>query len=165
MAGLLQSAEQGAKPQGTPNYDEMLADMEMRIPDHLREGWDRLMAAGMKFLFDKSTNPMVNEYLEGEGDMATKLGEGTAGMVIMITKEARGALPGELIIPGGIALMIETIKYMKKSGMYEVSAEELAGAIEIFMSKTLGQFGVSEDQFSQTLEMAAQDQPQAGVMQ
>jgi len=180
MAGLLDSAnspeqtpaptggvpEQAMPEQAPPgadgqdqnmDYDAQIQDMEARVPPDMKDAWDRIMVAGMKFLFDESTNTMVNDYLEGPGDMSQKLGEGTAGLMVTLDKESRGALPKELLIPGGIALMILSIKYMKKAGIANVSSQEYAKAIEIFMYKLLGAFGIQQQQFDGYIDqMAAQ---------
>jgi hypothetical protein len=158
--GLLKSTPSKG---GEVNYDDMIADMEMKLPENLKEGWNRVIAAGMKFLFDKQTNSMINDYLDGEGDMPTKLGEGAAGLIAFLDKESRGAVPKELVIPAGIALMIEVVKYVQKSGD-EVTTADFAQAIQIFMEKILGVYGATPEQFEQTLELASKDQPQ-GAMQ
>jgi hypothetical protein len=169
MAGLLDTAkglpeEQGAMPQPVDvpapqgeemDYDAQIQDMEARVPPDMKEAWDRIMVAGMKFLFDEKTNAMVNEYLEGPGDMSTKLGEGTAGLMVTLDKESRGALPKELLIPSGIALMILSVKYMKKSGIANVTPQEYAKAIEIFMYKLLGAYGIQQQQFDAYIDKAA----------
>jgi hypothetical protein len=166
MAGLLnqeQQPQQGGMPQQAQpsqqsqgmDYDGMIVEMETRLSPEQKGAWDRILAAGMKFLFDDSTVQNVDQYLDGEGDMATKLGEGAAGLIAYLDKESKGSMPKELVIPAGIALMIYVVKYLNKSGR-EVSGEDFANGITVYLTKILGVNGVSEDQFTQTLEAASQ---------
>lgn len=182
--GILAQNSEPAKA-GVPNgetgkldYEQMIADMETRLPENLKEAWNRIMAAGMKFLFDQKTNPMVNEYLEGEGEIATKIGEGSAGLIAFLDKEARGALPKELIIPAGMALMIEVVKYVQKAGIVEVTVQDFGNAVQIYLEKVLGVYGGTMEMMEKTLEVASKDagghqpgieqpavQPEQGAMQ
>lgn len=151
--GLLTSNNES--PKGALDYEQMVPDMESRLPPKLKEAWDRIMAAGMKFLFDKSTNPMVNDYLDGEGDIATKIGEGAAGLITFLYKESNESMPKELIIPSGMALMVEVVKYIQKSKTAEVTAADFGQAVQVYLEKVLGAFGATMDQMEQTLEVAA----------
>jgi len=148
---------QAQAPEQEMDYDSQLQDMEARVPDDMREAWDRIMVAGMKFMFDPQTNRMVNEYLEGPGDMAEKLGNAAAGLMITLDRESRSSLPKELMIPAGIALLILAVKYMKRAGIATVGAADYGKAIEIFMYKILEAYGVKQDQFDGYInQMAAQ---------
>lgn len=153
-----------SEPQGVPqgqngklDYEQMIADMETRLPENLKEAWNRIMAAGMKFLFDQKTNPMVNEYLDGEGDIATKIGEGAAGLIAFLDKESQNAMPKELIIPAGMALMIEVVKYIQKAQIAEVTTEDFGKAVQIYLEKVLGVYGGTMEQMEKTLEVASKD--------
>lgn len=173
MAGMLDSAngdmpmpeneEMNAPtpaPGGDPedmDYDGQLQDMEARVPEGMKEAWDRIMVAGMKFMFDPKTNRMVNEYLEAPGDMPEKLGTAAAGLMITLDRESKNSLPKELLIPGGIALLILAVKYMKKAGIATIGAADYGKAIEIFMYKILDAYGVKQEQFDGYInQMAAQ---------
>lgn len=158
--GILQSAEAETKQTGEVNYDELITDMETRLPPELKEAWDRIMAAGLKFLFDQKTNPMVNEYLEGDGEISEKLATGAAGLIAFLDKESRGALPKELIIPAGMAFLVEVAKYVTKSGMAELTVEQFGKAVNIYLEKVLGVYGATVDQMKQTYELAGKEAEQ-----
>lgn len=160
--GLLSTAKQ---EQPKLDYDGMIADMETKLPPNLKEAWDRIMAAGMKFLFDRKTNPMINEYLEGEGDIATKIGEGAAGLIAFLDKESRDAMPKELIIPAGMALMVEVVKYVQKAKISEVTAADFGQAVQIYLEKVLGVYGATMDQMEQTLDLASREDQSAEQQQ
>lgn len=145
------------------NHDELLNDMETKIPPDRKEAWNRILAAGMKFLFDAKTNPMVNEYLEGEGDIATNLGEGAAGLIAFLDKESKGALPKELVIPAGIALMIEVVRYAEKAQIATITAQDFGNAINIYLNKILGVYGGTMEQMNKTLEIASRKPKQGGA--
>ena len=79
--------------------------------------------------------------------------------MITLDKQSGGALPRELLIPGGIALMILAVKYMKKAGIADVGGADYARAIEIFMYKLLGAYGIEQSQFDSYIDkMAAKHQ-------
>jgi len=181
MAGLLDIANNGGMPdegvpmpegmpdEGVPmpeepmpggaeqdlDYDAQLQDMESRVPGDLKEEWDRIMVAGMKFMFDKQGNSMINKALETEGDQAKTVGEGCARLMVMLFKESRSKMSQELIIPAGIAMMLLLVKYMKKARFPAFTAADLGRAVEIYMATILPAFGVQPEQFDQFIDQQA----------
>ena len=144
--------EEATEPAGKVDYEGYTKDMESRVPPKLKNAFTRVVVAGMKFLFSDQTNGMVNEYLSGEGDPAKKLGEGVAGLMGTLYKESKGSMPGEIMVPAGIQLLLEASEYAERANLIQVTPQILAGAIETFMYKVMGMAGLNPDQFDQMLD-------------
>jgi len=134
------------------------------VPPPMREAYDKLVTAGMKFMFDEKTHHYVIEHLQGEGDAAQKLGEGVAALMVFLAQQSQGAFPSELVIPAGIELTLHAAEFGQESGLLELTPQTLGDAIQVMIFKLLGQNGMSEDQimaaFDET-ERIAREQPQA----
>lgn len=178
MAGLLDTAKGGPEKeqlpmgdtadQATPpadgqdqsngqeiNYDDQIAEMESRVPPDMKEDWDRIMVAGMKFMFDEQGNSMINKALETEGNPAKTVGEGCANLMLLLFKESGSKMKHELIIPGGIALMMLLVKYINKAGFPRFTAAQFGQALEIYMYKVLSAFGIQQQQFDGYIDQMA----------
>ncbi len=156
--------EEGMPGEGMPmpggteqdlDYDAQLQDMEARVPGDLKDEWERIMVAGMKFMFDKQGNSMINKALETEGDQAKTVGQGCARLMVMMFKESGSKMSQELIIPAGIAMILLLSKYMKKAGFPAFTAADLGRAVEIYMYTILPAFGVQPEQFDQFIDQQA----------
>ena len=51
--------------------------------------YDKLVAAGMKIMFDKSTHHLMQEQMAAEGEISDKLSEGVATLISMMLKNSR----------------------------------------------------------------------------
>lgn len=133
-------------------------EIQGNVPEQMRGAYTSIVVAGMKFLFSDETQGMIDEYLAGPEPIAKKLGEGISALMVMITKEAKGAMTPELVIPSGIELIIQSAKYVNDSGTDKVGAGELGQAIEIYIYDVLSKFGVSQQQFDGFLDKHGQQE-------
>jgi hypothetical protein len=135
----------------------------IQLPPELQDAYERVVAAGMKVLFSKETHPMVLEQLDGPGDMATKIGEGIARVVVFLFNESNGTMPEDVIVPAGILLILKASEFINQSGLGEVSDEEVGRAMEIMISALFDGFGADRSEFDAAMAEDGAAMPEAMV--
>lgn len=114
------------------------------IPPPMRDAYDRVVAAGMKFMFDGSTHKFMQQEMAGGGPIDDKLAQGIFGLMTMLMGQSKGAFPHQLIIPAGIELMLHAADYAAQTGAAEVTPELMASAIQKFTIQLFDKVGVPE---------------------
>jgi hypothetical protein len=147
--GLIQ--ENMAQPE-SENLSPEGVRQGMDIPPDLQEGFDRVVLAGMKVMFDEKTHGMVLEQLEGPGPMAQKLGQGMAGLMLMLFKESNQTMPPQLLIPCGIELLMQAVDFVKRGGLGKVTDKEVGEAMQIMIDVILEKFGQSPDKIASLVD-------------
>ncbi len=145
MAGIVQ--EKMARPQG----DELTPDRvkgEIQMPPELQEAFTRMVIGGMKVMFDQKTHKMMLDQLRQQGPLGQRLGEGIAGLVLLLFKESNQTLPPQVLIPAGIELLMQAVEFLRKSGLEEVTNEDIGEGMRIFITVLLEKFGMSADKLA-----------------
>lgn len=156
MEGLIQQQSQDALTPGAIRS-------QMHIPANLQDAYQRIVLAGMKVMFDKSTHKLMLEELDGPGTMGEKLGKGIAGLMILLVQQSNGTLPPQLIIPAALELLAHAADFLKKSGQ-QVSNEDFGEASQVAISEIMRQFNLDPDKVaaigSRGVESQGQQAPQ-----
>lgn len=164
MAGLIQNAmqPQGAAPaadpsQGMPSMqpdgasagstkelspDALMA--QMHVNPQQKQQLDRMVAAGMKVMFDAKTHQMMIDTLKADGPMPDKLGKGIAGLLGMLMSESKNSLPPELLVPAGIVLMAHAVDFLEQAGA-QVTPQDFGSGIDVMVTTVLQAYGVDAD--------------------
>lgn len=117
----------------------------------------RVVVAGMKIMFDAKTHKLMLDTLQGQGDIATKLGQGITGLMGLLMKEAKGAIPGEMIIPAGIVLMAHAAEFVDKTGT-PVTDEDFGNGVQVFVHTIMKVSGMDGDKAASLGEQATAGQ-------
>jgi len=121
----------------------------IKMPPELQEAYERVVIAGMKVMFSKQTHQYFIDQLQAEGQMAQKLGQGVAGLMMFLFKESNQTIPPEVIIPAGIRLLTKAADFINQSGKAKVSNQEIGDAMELMITTLLTQFGVAPEQMEE----------------
>lgn len=124
--------------------EELRASLRHQVPPEMRGAYDKVVAAGMKFMFDKKTNKYTVEQLTKEGEPAQKLGEGVAALLAFLSQQSKGAFPQQLVIPAGVELIMHAVEFADGAGIFEGTPEIVGQAIQIMVLKLFEQAGVKE---------------------
>lgn len=137
------------------------AKNQIRVPPNLQDAFDRTVVAGMKVLFSKETNSFINEGLQQDKPLADKLSGGVIKLMQMLFEQSKGKMPGEIVIPAGIFLLLEMLDYVQQLGM-EVTPEDVVDANKKTLFGLMQAFGgVSPDKVLGAFEqMQKQGMPQ-----
>lgn len=104
---------------------------------------ERIVLAGRKVLFSKESHQLMLKELDGPGTISQKIGQGVAGLMALLWQE-HPALPPNLMIPGGMLLVVVVADFLKKAGQ-EVTDAEIGGAIETMTTAILHAGGIDSD--------------------
>ena len=140
---------------GRPKGDDLSAEAvsnNIKMPPELQEAYDRVVIAGMKVMFSEESHKMLLQFMEGEGTPPEKLGKGIAGLMLILFKESNETIPPQVIIPAAVQLLMRAADFAKKSGMEDITNEDIAGGIELMIAIVLEKFGVDPTQFKQMLD-------------
>lgn len=132
----------------------------MHVNPQQKQQLERIVAAGMKVLFDKSTHQMMIDAMQGDGPIEQKLGQGIVRLIGVLWSESKGSIPPELLIPAGMVLLAEAADFMNQAGQ-TVTPEQFGKANEIMLDTLLQQAGVSSDKLA---EKGGQPAPRAGAL-
>ena len=138
--------------EGDPNevedQDELTAESaraQMKLPDQLRQAYERVVDGGLKLMFSPQTREQTLQFMQGAGDPAEKMGEGVAAVMATLFKQSNNTMPPEVIIPAGVELLLHAVDVVKKSGG-EWSQDDTAESMANMVEAIFRQFGTSLDQ-------------------
>ena len=140
---------------GRPQGDDLSAEAvsnNIKMPPELQEAYDRVVIAGMKVMFSDESHKMMLQFMDEEGPADEKLGKGIAGLMLILFKESNETIPPQVIIPAAVQLLMRAADFAKKSGMDDITNEDVAGGIELMIAIILEKFGVDPSQFKQMLD-------------
>lgn len=153
--GILDEAAPQAAPQGDI-ISQVRSNFEQRVPQEKQDALQRIVLAGKKILYDKTTNTEVERRMQSAQNPAEAAGSGAVELLGVLAHESRGTLPKDLIAPSVGVLMTEILDYMKQTGRIKGTPEELEAATKALSEAMMRGSGVSEQTFDQILEKAGQ---------
>jgi hypothetical protein len=137
---------------GRPEGDELTLEnvkKNIKVPPELQEAYERVVIGGMKVMFSKESHQFMLKEMQGQGPVAQRLGQGIAGLMLMLFKESNETIPPEVIIPAGIELLMQAVDFVRETGMGDITNKDIGDAMEIMMRMILEKFGMKPEQFEQ----------------
>ena len=137
---------------GRPEGDELTLEnvkKNIKVPPELQEAYERVVIGGMKVMFSKESHQFMLKEMQGQGPVAQRLGQGIAGLMLLLFKESNETIPPEVIIPAGIELLMQAVDFVRETGMGEITNTDIGDAMEIMMRMILEKFGMKPEQFEQ----------------
>lgn len=116
-----------------------------RVPPQLQEDFERTISAGLDNLFSGETSKMVEEQMKKEGDKFALLGEGCAGIAIIVWSTSDGKMPLRIIIPAGVVITCHALELFQDATGQEITNDGLGEAVSSFMSTFLQQIGATPE--------------------
>lgn len=127
---LLQAAEQKVEAGLTPaNKDNYLKIVVAGLRVALDQGPDGLMAS-----LKKSRDPV--------SDAAV----GAVNLVFLMSKQSRGTMPPEAMVPAAMAIMLQALDFVDKARITKVTAKKLNRATKIFTDRIFAAFKITPEQ-------------------
>lgn len=136
-----QPAEETPGEPSEGGLDPKSFEAKMQVPPEFQDAYTRVVAAGMKVLFDQSTHPMAMKQLQaGGGPLSERLGKGAASLIFMLAEKSKGALPPQVFIPAASTLLVTAADFLKKSGLEPVQDSDIADGLNIMIELVLKAF-------------------------
>lgn len=146
-----QMMEQQPEQQQQPEM-ELSADgvqSQMQIPPEMQQAYERIVLAGLKFMFDPQTHEMALAEIEkGEGPIEQRVALGIVGLMGMLIQQSNSTLPPQLILPSAVTLYMHAMDFMAKSGE-PVGKEQVGSGMATMLQELLKNLGIPAEQMAQ----------------
>lgn len=123
---------------------------QMKVPEGREGQLDAMVAAGKKLMFSEALDSSVKELLASDGPVGESLGQGVLGILGIIFEKSGGSIPQDLLVPAGVLLVAEAADYIRELGR-DVSQDDEAEGVAVFVESLLEKAGVTPDQLPQLL--------------
>lgn len=134
---------------------DMADEMANTVPKNFQQAFTKVVTAGMKVMFSEQTHQFMIEELQKEGDLAQRIGEAIAGLMLLLYQKSNNTMPGEVIIPAGVYLLGQGADFLEKVTGEEITPDILAGAMQVMIETLSTKFGVDPQKLYQASEKAA----------
>jgi hypothetical protein len=140
----------------TGSPQEIGAQIAKDIPPDLQEAFARVVKAGMKVMFSEQTHELMMEELSKDGDLEQVLGEGIAGLMLLLFKKSNETMPAQLLVPAGIYLLSEAADFTEKIMQDKMPPAVMADAIQVMTNIIFEKMGVPKDKLSAAMTKVEQ---------
>ena len=113
---------------------------QMQIPPNLSNAFERIIVAGMKFMYSPETSKATLDQLKADGTPGQRVGRGVFYLMMLLFKESNQTMPPQLIVPAGIYLVTESSDFAKQVGI-EMTDKDMGEAMQVFLSLIMNKFG------------------------
>lgn len=151
MAGLIQSAQQAPEDNapeqsGAPGQSGLVltpdaVEKHANIPPELQKQYKALIVAGKTIMYSPQTHDLMQQTLSGPDPMAKKLAMGITGLMVLIWNESKGSVNPKLVIPVATALMAEAVDYIEKTGMAQITNQDVSQALTLMIPMIVKKIG------------------------
>lgn len=155
------AADDGSQAGADPKLNPEALLGQMQLNPKQKQQLMRIVAGGMKVMFDEKSHQMMLQAMQGEGQMPDKLGRAMAGLMGILIRESNNSLPPELIVPAGIVLMAHAADFLQQSQI-PLTSPEFGSAVDIFVSTVMRAFKIDPDKVAQVAG-GAQAQAEGGT--
>lgn len=145
------------------NVDELVADIDSKIPANLKQIYQKTILSGMRILFDKRSHKMMLDQIDKPGPMDQKLAEGIITLLYMLWQQSNQTLPPQIIVPVTVVMTLRAFEFLQKSGEPEATNEVLGEALAQATTGIMSKFGVDEAQL-QGMAQSQQNPQQPGLI-
>lgn len=136
---------------------------QLQMPPELEKAYNRVVLAGMKVMFSKDTHEMSLQALQGEGSLSERVANGIAQLMGILYQQSNGTIPGEVIIPAGLNLLLQAADFIDRKQLEPIDDNTIAEAMAMFIAKIFEGSGQNIEAVMAELEQklgGQQPQPQ-----
>ena len=113
------------------------AGMDPQTADAMR----RVVVAGTRLMYDPKVFPAFKQALEAQAPLPDKLAAQAAGLMKILMDRSGGKLPKKVVIPAGVALLLEMAHFMAQSGLAKPTEQDLKAATKKLIALLVRIFG------------------------
>lgn len=104
----------------------------MAIPQQVlneQEQVQRVVLAGMKFMYDKNTFPMLMRGISKQAPVSTRLAMETGGVMKMIDDRTAKGIPPNVVSKAAILIMLDMAQFMAQANMAKPTQDDIKQAM------------------------------------
>lgn len=145
----------------TINAQEIEGAIEQHMDENQRKKLDRVLDTGHELLFGKETHYKIMDGIKDSQDIGKDLGEGAFHLMMILFKQSKNTLPGDIIIPAGVILLANAAEFLSQSGM-PITDDDFEEATHTFTTLTMNTLDPS---FKQRMQQQMPNNKVAANMQ
>ncbi len=126
-------------------------DVKAMIPPEQRDAVDRVVAAGMRFLYSPAMREEVTAALESQEPTDQKIGNNVTGLLLTLDAQTKGGIPQAALFPAGVELAGEAAEMLVAAGQ-PVTQEDFNTSLLIVMSTLAKKLGATDEQIMAAAE-------------
>lgn len=118
-------------------------EMMSKVDAKMAQVVQRIVAAGMKVMFDSRTHELLVDAINKPGDLLENVGKGVADLMILLFQQSRGTMPQQAVGAASVILLCHALDYLGKTGKIQISNEIVAQATKAMMAYFLQRVGLT----------------------
>lgn len=122
--------------------------IEQRLKAGVRESYMKIVIAGMKYALNKGDQSLFAQ-LHDSKDPVNDCVKGAIGLVGILRRAAKGAMPADAMIPAAMTLMLEALDYAERAGLLKVDAAVVDQATQLLLNTLLPLLGITPQKLGQ----------------
>lgn len=133
-------------------------DVKPMIPPEQRDAVDRVVAAGMRYLYSPAMREEVTAAIESQEPTPQKLGNNVTGLLLTLDNQTKGGIPQAALFPAGVELLGEAAEMLVAAGQ-PVTQEDFNTAGLIVMATLAKKLGATDDDIMAAAKQHVGGQP------
>lgn len=115
-------------------------DVKPMIPPEMVDVVDRVVAAGMRYLYSPAMREEVMAAIESPEPVPQKLGNNVTGLLLTLDNQTQGGIPQAALFPAGVELLGEAAEMLVAAGQPVTQEDFNTAGLTIFvtLAKKLG---------------------------
>lgn len=124
------------------------ADVKKLVPEAQRDVVDRIVAAGMRYLYSPEMRQEVMQALQAQEPIPQKIGANAAGLILTLDNQMQGGIPMDALFPAALELVGEAAEVVEKAGQPVTQEDYNAGCL-VAMAILAKKLGADDQQITQ----------------
>ena len=128
-----------------PLLEKVEANIVRSVKPADNEAYQRIVLAGMKLAFDKTSHQSLMVSLGQSQDKVHDVAIGAVGLLLLMHKQSKGTMPLAPMVSAGMTLVLHGLDYIKKVYGEDIGNAQIDTATELFISTITPKLGVTND--------------------
>jgi len=144
-----------------PILEQMIQAIEAKLDPQMKDDYQRIVVAGMHFMFDPRTHKYFTQALEAakkDSRLSAHVIEGIAKLIGIIANESKGQMNVAASFPAAITLMCKALEYIEAQTGAKISKESLAQLVHALIVRLMKLFKIDQNKLAQGLDYAKANQ-------
>ncbi len=128
-----------------PLLQQAEVKVEAAVKPEMKNAYNRIVAAGMKAAYDKTSHASMMQSLANSKDPIHDVAVGAVGLMMILYKESHNTMPPAAMPQAGMTLLLNGLDYLEKIGKIKVDAGMIDQATKIFLGTIMPKLGLTPD--------------------
>lgn len=145
-----------SKPVTNPLIKQAMDRVQGTVKPDQQDAYTRILAAGLKFAFDKKSHSSIIEGLDKSKDPVHDIAVGTVGLLLLMHKQSGDTMPVPPMVPAGMMLVLHGLDYIEQTKNIKIGNAEIDTATKLFIQTLSPKIGLTPDKMQEATDKAHQ---------